>query len=194
MVHSALRRRYGKNGIYAGATHFADYWSRDSLFACLGALALNDFDQVRKTLDHFLAHLDQNGHVPLRIGARSEIRRYLRLPAGYGAVHTQDKGRNESYDGNLLLLIVAQQYEQASGKTLPRELLLRVQQWIDQRDQHGLLHQGPYADWEDSIKHRGVRLYTSVCYYRSLHAAAKFCSQLLGVLLRMSRQSRFCMK
>lgn len=172
MVQHALRRRYGKQGIYAGATHFADYWSRDALFACLGSLALKDYDQVRATLEHFLAHLDKDGHVPLRIGAKSEVRRYLRLPAGHGAVHSQDKGNNESVDGNSLLLIVAQHYEQACGKRLDRIKLAQVQQWLDKNDHEGLIAQGPYADWEDSIKHQGVRLYTNLCYYRGLIAAA----------------------
>jgi glycogen debranching enzyme len=174
-VEINLRRQYGEHGIYAGATHFRDYWARDSLFACLGALALGtpqDVAQVRKTLTYFLNNLREDGHVPLRIGATSEVARYLGLPTRTRVVHAQDKGRNDSYDGNALLLIVAAEYERVSRTKLPRVQLARVMAWLNAHDTNGLLVQGPYSDWEDSISVPGARLYTNVCYYRALRAAA----------------------
>jgi hypothetical protein len=172
-LQSQFRKQYGPKGIYAGASQFHDYWSRDSLFACFGALALKDYEQVRKTLTHFLDNLDETGHVPLRIGAKNEVLKYLGLPTKDGVWHTQDKGSNESYDGNALLLIVAEKYEQYAKKKLPREKLQRVLNWILAHEQTHLLHQGPYACWEDSIKITGPRLYTNVCHYRSLIAASR---------------------
>ncbi len=170
-LRDRLRKNYGKDGIYAGSSHFRDYWSRDALFACFGALALKDYAIVRKTLDLFLNNLDDTGHVPLRIGGKNEVLRYLGLPTKQGAWHNQDKGNNPSYDGNALLLIVAQKYEDLSGEKIDRKQLRLVQAWNDTHEKKHLLHEGPYSSWEDSVKHSGARLYTNVCYYRSLLAA-----------------------
>ena len=172
LIEKNLRKQYGPHGIYAGATHFRDYWARDSLFACLGALAIGDHEQVRKTLEHFLANLRADGHVPLRIGARSEVARYFGLPTRTGAIHAQDKGSNDSVDGNALLLIVAAEYERKTNKKLDRALLTKTYGWLIKRERNGLLSQGPYACWEDSIKVSGPRLYTNVCTFAAHNAAA----------------------
>jgi glycogen debranching enzyme len=172
-IENDFRKQYGEHGIYAGASHFRDYWARDSLFACLGALAIGDTAQVRATVQHFLDTLRSDGHVPLRIGARSEVARYFGLPTRTGAVHAQDKGQNDSYDSNTLLLIVADEYERATGDRFDRERILQVIAWLDAHDHNALLLQGPYSDWEDSISVTGARLYTNVCYARALDAAAR---------------------
>ncbi len=171
-LESNFRKQYGPNGIYAGATHFKDYWARDSLFACFGALAIGDYEQVRKTLEHFLANLRDDGHVPLRIGARSEVARYFGLPTRTGAIHAQDKGKNDSIDGNMLLLIVAAAYERDTSKLIDRRRLGEVYAWIIDHERNGLIEQGPCACWEDSIKVAGARLYTNVCLFAAHRAAA----------------------
>ena len=166
-----FREQYA-DGIRAGSTHFDAVWARDSLFACFGALALKDYDIVRKNLDLLLNNL-QDGHVALRIGYKSQLRKYLGLPSGNAAVHNQDKGSNESYDANSLLLVVAEKYEHETLKKLDREKLVQVTGWLDRHDREHLLHEGPYSSWEDSLNLTGPRLYTNVCYYRALAAAAK---------------------
>jgi glycogen debranching enzyme len=167
-----LRRQYGKHGIYAGSTHFHDYWCRDSMFASLGALAIGDYEIVGKTLDNFLNNLREDGHVAMRIGSTSQILRYLGFPTKHGVHHRQDKGNNSVYDSNSLLLIVAQIYEHKSGRMLDREKMKEVVRWLDDHDRDGLLHEKKYASWDDSLKLTGARLYTNVCYYKALLAAA----------------------
>jgi hypothetical protein len=171
-LQERFRQQYGKQGIYAGSSHFHDYWCRDSMFAALGALSLGDHAIVRSTINMFLDNLSTDGHVPLRIGSKNQVLNYLHLPAGYGVHHNQDKGKNQSYDGNSLLLIVAEKYERLTGNMLDRKKLQRALQWNIHNEVNHLLHEGPYSSWEDSVKHTGARLYTNVCYYRSLLAAA----------------------
>jgi len=57
LIHSAytialinLRNSYRKDGIFAGRHHFSDMWARDSLFASLGALSVQDYHIVKKNL------------------------------------------------------------------------------------------------------------------------------------------------
>lgn len=172
-LEERLRNQYGKHGIYAGSSHFHDYWCRDSMFASLGALAIGDYGIVGITLRHFLDNLRGDGHAALRIGTKNQVLRYLRLPTSRGVHHCQDKGSNETFDSNSLLLIVAEKYERLSGDTLEAGKLAKAAGWLDGQDKDGLLHEGKYASWDDSLKLRGARLYTNVCYYRSLLAAAK---------------------
>jgi len=45
-----LRQCYSDQGILAGLKHFDDYWARDSLYACWGALKLKDYEIVKRRL------------------------------------------------------------------------------------------------------------------------------------------------
>ncbi|MDP4231008.1 MAG: hypothetical protein Q8916_11470 [Bacteroidota bacterium] len=171
-LEDRLRKQYGEHGIYAGSSHFHDYWCRDSMFAALGALAIGDPEIVRTTLMYFLDNLRDDGHVALRIGTKNQVLRYLGLPTSFGVHHSQDKGSNDAFDGNSLLLIVAEQYERVSGDLLNREHIRKVVAWLDANDRGALLHEGKYASWDDSLKLTGARFYTNVCYYRALRAAA----------------------
>jgi len=168
-----LRNQYGKRGIYAGSTHFHDYWCRDSMFASLGALAIGDYEIVGKTLENFLGNLRDDGHVAMRIGSTNQILQYLGFPTKHGVHHRQDKGNNTVYDSNSLLLIVADKYERLSGHIIDREKVKETVRWLDEHDRNGLLHERAYASWDDSLRLTGARLYTSVCYYSALIAASE---------------------
>jgi hypothetical protein len=171
-LHEYLREQYGPRGIYAGSTHFKALWIRDSLFACFGALALKDYTIVEKNINTILANL-REGHVPLRIGYKSQILQQVGLPAGYGVTNNQDKGNYPPFDGNSLLLIIAEKYENSTSKKLDHDKLKQVVSWFDKNEKNSLLYEGPYASWEDSLNLTGPRLYTNVCYYRALIAASK---------------------
>jgi glycogen debranching enzyme len=143
------------------------------MFASFGAIAIGDTKQAWSTVQLFLGNLNSEGLVPMRIGAKDEALRYLGLCWRFGPVYKQDKGSNPAVDPNLLILILAEAVERAGGARFDREKLRAVTSWIERNTTtNGLIHQGPYADWEDSIKTRGVRLYTSVCLARALRSAA----------------------
>src|SRR5205807_5108288 len=124
----------------------------DSMFASLGALTLSDHEIVGKTLNHFLNNLREDGHVPLRIGTKNFVAQYLGLRTKKGVIHREDKLHNEVYDDNSLLLIIAEKYEKLSGKKLYRDKLANVLEWINNNETDGLLFEGPYGSWEDSLK------------------------------------------
>lgn len=169
----ALRAQYALRGVYAGASHFRDVWARDAFFASFGSVSIGDVAHAQDTVQFFLDYMRPDGLIPIRIGAKDQVLNYLKLSFRFGPVYTQDKGSNPAVDPNLLLLILVEAVERAGGERFNRAELKRVADWVTvnlARD--GLLHQGPYADWEDSIKTRGPRLYTSVCLARALRAAS----------------------
>lgn len=170
-----LRKQYAARGVYAGASHFRDVWARDAFFASFGSASIGDVSHARDTVQLFLDSMRADGLIPIRIGAKDEVLNYLGVCFRFGPVYSQDKGRNPAVDPNLLLLILAEAVERAGGKKFNREELARVTAWMVAATSRsdGLIHQGPYADWEDSIKTPGVRLYTSVCLARALRAAAR---------------------
>ncbi|MEP7234964.1 MAG: hypothetical protein ABI778_06680, partial [Ignavibacteriota bacterium] len=172
-LEQRLRNQYGKGGIYAGTGHFHDYWCRDSMFASFGALAIGDFDMVKTAVSGFLDAIRADGHVAMRIGSNNQVLRYLGLPTSSGVFHAQDKGSNDVFDSNSLLLIIADKYEEHSGRSFDRTKLASVAAWQESQNRNGLLHEGKYASWDDSLKHTGPRLYTNVCYYRAQLASAK---------------------
>src|SRR2546421_8038241 len=98
-LEEKLRGQYGRNGIYAGSTHFHDYWCRDSMFASFGALSIGDHEIVGLALTNFLENQRADGHIAMRIGTKNQVLRYLGLPTSSGVHHLQDKGSNETYDG-----------------------------------------------------------------------------------------------
>src|SRR4051812_35990251 len=91
-LEEKLKGQYGTNGIYAGSTHFHDYWCRDSMFASFGALSLGDHEVVGAAVNNFLNNLRADGHVAMRIGSKNQVLRYLGLPTRHGVHHWQDKG------------------------------------------------------------------------------------------------------
>ncbi len=68
IAKKSLRACYADRGIFAGTSHFDDYWARDSFFASIGALELGDHKIVKKNLNLFLEFMRKNGQLPLRIG------------------------------------------------------------------------------------------------------------------------------
>jgi glycogen debranching enzyme len=172
-----LRKQYAPRGVFAGASHFKDVWTRDALFASFGSIAVGDISHARDTVQFFLKHSRDDGLIPLRIGAKDQLLNYCGFGFRSGPVYAQDKGGNPAVDPNLLILILADRVERAEGNTgkrFNRAALRNVVDWtLANLDSHHLIRQGPYADWEDSIKTTGNRLYTSVCLVESLRSASR---------------------
>ena len=174
-----LREQYGKEGIYAGATHFKDVWARDSFFASLGALALEDYAIVKTNLESFLSSQKRDGQIPIRIGRNNLqlLLSFIGLPQQNktNPIFSQDKGKNYAVDPNSLLIIAFMEYYNATHNTkfLNRHLheLENAVQWF--KPENGLIKEGLYAGWADSIKKQGYVLYSNVCYAHALFSLSE---------------------
>lgn len=173
----SLRKCYSNRGILAGLNHFDDYWTRDSMFACLGALEIKDYDIVKKNLQLVLEHMRLNGQLPLRIGAstfKHIIKYFIRQNYEKKPIYQQDKLFSYPLDQNSLFLIVFEKYiESSKDHTFLKkefELLETIAQWnIDQTRNH-LIFGKKYTTWQDVIKKPGFSLYNNVLYFESLKA------------------------
>jgi GH15 family glucan-1,4-alpha-glucosidase len=171
--------------INAGWRNFREPWARDFGFAGFGLLEMNEFRVVKETLELFLHFQRPNGQFPVKIHSTNVLERYVYslfqrqqpihepLRPKYRTAH-----RTISLDGNALLVIAALNYlrrvkdEKFEERYWPS--LKRGLHWLESRalEADGLLHQGAYTDWADSVKRVGCIHYTNVLYWKALHEFA----------------------
>ena len=196
-LRSAVETRFMRNHkarqlLHAGYRNFRESWARDFSFASYGLLALNEFKVVKDTLEAFLDHQTPEGQFPVKLHSMGVITRFMHsllereqsteIPmrpkylSGHGA---------PSLDGQCLMVITAIHY---SYKTQDHEFLkthwealVKAVSWTErsvQENTDGLLTQGAFADWSDSIAHNGRSLYTNVIYWKALREMAEGATRL----------------
>jgi GH15 family glucan-1,4-alpha-glucosidase len=191
-LRSAIEmRRLGNRKIrelmHAGYRNFRESWARDFSFAAYGLLALKEYKVVRDTLEAFLDHQTPEGQFPVKLHSMGMVTRFMhslfereqpteitmrpKYLSGHGTV---------SLDGQCLMVIAAIHY---SFKAEDREFLkthwdalVKALSWAERsvKDRtDGLLTQGAFADWADSIARSGRGLYTNVIYWKALQEMAQ---------------------
>jgi GH15 family glucan-1,4-alpha-glucosidase len=174
--------------LVAGVRNFREPWARDFGFASYGLLALGEHEAVRQGLEVFLEFQKPDGQFPIKIHSTTVPHRYLHslfrreqpttapIRPKYFSGH-----QTISLDGNALLLIAALKYVEVNrDEAFLREhwsVLKSGLQWLERHAMRpdGLLFQGPFSDWADSINRQGRVLYTNVLYWKAaaeLSAAA----------------------
>lgn len=161
----SLRGCYAENGIIAGPHHFTDYWARDGYFAALGSLAIGDHKIVKKMISLFFSHQRSDGLIPYRImrGPLS-LSKYLGRPKFYPSPKPTYNLRGIGQpilDGTTLTLLFS-----ALLKT--KEYLSQIKlalSYLESKEKHGLLWDGPMAEWNDAVWKWGNLLYSNIIYW-----------------------------
>lgn len=184
----------------AGLRNFREPWARDFGFASFGLLAMDRYRVIRQTLEVFLTNQRSNGQFPVKVHATNVLDRYLHslfkrqqpnltpIRPKYLTAHN-----TISLDGNALLVIAALNYAERSGDqefaSHHWQQLLQAMAWLEENadERDGLLEQGVFADWADSIAREGRVLYTNVIYWKALVEMAR----AAGSLEFPQEQSRF---
>jgi glycogen debranching enzyme len=169
-----------KTVLVAGMRNFREPWARDFGFASRGLMVLEEAQAVRECLDVFLQFQKADGQFPVKIHSTTVPHRYLHslfqreqpvsapIRPKYYSGH-----RTLSLDGNALIITAALNYARTAGD---REFihthwkrLIQGTTWLEKHASlpDGLLHQGPYSDWADSINRQGRVLYTNVLYWKA---------------------------
>ena len=170
----------------AGVRNFREPWARDFGFATFGLMALGETQAVRDCLEAFLLYQRESGQLPVKLHSTNVVERYLHslfnreqpthkpLRPKYQTAH-----RTISLDGNSLLVIAALHYVEQTGdyeflKT-HWDSLCRAIIWLEEhaKGDDGLLHQGAFTDWADSIGRTGRILYTNVLYWKAVAGLAE---------------------
>lgn len=189
-----LKACYKEKGILTGLHHFTDYWARDSLYAILGALCLvnpnNEHDVHLQHIKLNLKLLAENqdpktGQIPFRVGSRLIFQKLFLKSEGHRQLHAcfrQDKRFIHPFDESLrstdpnpLFLIMATLYIKVTKDYQFLKQYFKVFQkaadWLATREGNsGLIFEGPYCTWEDTVDKKGEVLYTNVLYYAALKA------------------------
>jgi len=182
---SDLRACYSEQGIFAGTHQFSDYWARDGLFACLGALAIGDTEIVKKELELMLTFQAHDGQIPLRVGQYFIGLKMLGLsnPKELKPRYDQDKYGSKPTDQNSLFIIAFQEYLERTRdlKFLKDNYsqLKRAIGWSLSQDRDGddLIEEGNYAGWTDSLRKMGKVFYTNVLHCHALRIMAELSKQ-----------------
>jgi GH15 family glucan-1,4-alpha-glucosidase len=190
-LRAGIERRLLTNGeeklvLNAGLRNFREPWARDFGFASYGLLALGEERAARECLDVFLHYQAPSGQFPVKVHSTSVVNRYIHslfrreqpieapLRPKYITAHN-----TISLDGNGLLVNAFLHFAEFTGDhEFARENWDRLQeaiQWMESSamEEDGLLHQGAFADWADTIARQGKILYTNVIYWRALKAMAE---------------------
>ncbi len=170
----------------AGVRNFREPWARDFGFATFGLMALGQVQAVRECLEAFLLYQKPSGQFPVKLHSTGVVERYLHsLLKREQPIHKPLRPKYQtahgtiSLDGNSLLVIAALHYAEQTGDYdfLRRhwEGLCRAVTWLEEhaRGEDGLLHQGAFTDWADSIGRTGRILYTNVLYWKAVSGLAK---------------------
>jgi glycogen debranching enzyme len=173
--------------LQAGYRNFRESWARDFSFASFGLLALKEFKVVKDTLEAFLDHQTPEGQFPVKLHSMGMVTRFMhslfereqpveflmrpKYRSGHGA---------PSLDGQCLMVIAAIHYsfQTEDHKFLEThwDALGKAITWAERavlEGADGLLTQGAFADWADSIARSGRVLYTNVVYWKALQEMAE---------------------
>lgn len=164
----------------AGFRHFREPWARDFGFASYGLIAEGRSDVVRDGVMLFFRHQKSTGQLPLKMHSTVLVERYLH--SLFARVQPVDANLiprfitahgTRSLDSALLLVIawgecVLHTRDEELAVDLHGQVLLALE-WVERyKAGLGLIHQGPFADWADSIARRGAVLYTNVLWWKAV--------------------------
>lgn len=165
----------------AGMRNFREPWARDFGFASYGLLAMEDYKATRETLAVFLKFQKADGQFPIKVHSTNVLIRTLfsilrrPQPTKPPLRPKYKSGHNSlSPDGNALLVSAAVNYaRRSSDQTFLAtcwEQLKAAIGWLESLapDEDGLINQGPYSDWADTVSREGKVLYTNVVYWKAL--------------------------
>lgn len=189
-VRGAIEERPLPDGTHklvlnAGWRNFREPWARDFGFASFGLVEMNERRALRETLELFLLFQTPEGQFPVKIHSTNVVERYVySLFRRQQPIHSPLRPKHItahntiSLDGNALIIIAALNYlrqiEDEAFCQTHWPALKRGLQWLETQalSDDGLLHQGAFTDWADSIKRVGVVHYTNMLYWKALHEFA----------------------
>ena len=166
--------------ICAGFRHFREPWARDFGFAAFGLMTEDRADVVEDGVRLFFRHQAPSGQLPLKLHSTNLIERYLHSvlhrvqPVDSALIPRFITAHGTRSLDSALLLIIA--WSECCLKTKNKALAvdlhggaIRALQWVRRyKRDTGLVHQGPFADWADSIARKGAVLYTNVLWWKAL--------------------------
>lgn len=189
-VRAGIEERHLPDGtrktiLWAGWRNFREPWARDFGFASFGLVEMGEQRALKETLELYLHYQRADGRFPVKIHSTSVADRYLHsLFSRQQPTHAplrpkyQTAHHTISLDGNCLLVIAALNYlRRYQDEAFARQHWAALKQalhWVETQalGSDGLLHQGAYTDWADSVIRKTAVHYTNVLYWKALREFA----------------------
>ena len=185
LAESTLHSTFSNKGINAGGSHFSDLWVRDACFAGIGALSHNLQIEVKRSLETMAKNCKEDGQLPLRIGSKYFFLKYLGLSKNNDEpMYFEDKYSGSiPMDSNSLFIILLHQYTETTQDSnfLQQHffIALKAMNWlISHTNSESLITETPYSGWADSLKKKGMVLYTNVLYLKALQSMYELSNKL----------------
>lgn len=187
--------------VCAGFRHFREPWARDFGFAAFGLLTEGRADVVNDGVRLFFSHQKSNGQLPLKLHSTNLAERYLHSvfhrvqPVEANLIPRFITAHGTRSIDSVLLLVIA--WSECALQTRDTSLAVdlhgqavRAMKWVERYEgKTGLIHQGPFADWADSIGRKGPVLYTNVLWWKALQGVEQVEQQLLPEGMRHSAET-----
>ena len=180
IASKSLRGNYAEKGILAGKKNYPQYWLRDFAFASFGSMALGDHEIVKKSLEEFLRKMD-DGKVPMR--TRHSRAGWMVWDNIFESRFEADKPPfSYAIDSNPLFVIALGNYfSETNDKQFIEKMYpaaKEAMEHLETLEEGGLLSQGIYGDWADTLKKEGCVSYANICYNKALETMSGFCDAL----------------
>jgi glycogen debranching enzyme len=187
-----MRNHRTRDILHAGYRNFRESWARDFSFASYGLLALKEFKVVKDTLEAFFDYQTPEGQFPVKLHSMGMVTRFMHSllgreqPTEFPLRPKYRSGHGTpSLDGQCLMVIAAIHYifqtEDHEFLKTHWEALVKAITWAERSVKDGtdgLLTQGAFADWADSIARNGRVLYTNIIYWKALQEMAEASTRL----------------
>lgn len=183
---NCLRACYQEEGIQAGVRLWDDYWLRDTFFACYGALALEDYQIVKKSLLLAIKYQKNNGQLPLRISNYFLPLKLvgIKIKGNLFPWYLDDKIQSYPRDQNSLFIIASMEYiKKTNDLDFARKYFRNFEKALEwnffkDSDSDHLIEENYYSTWADSIRKKGKVLYTNICHCKAIESLAEICNLL----------------
>lgn len=180
IASESLRGNYSGKGILAGKKNYPQYWLRDFAFASFGSMALGDYEIVKRSLEEFAGKID-DGKIPMRM--RHSSAGWMVWDNVFESRFSADKPPfSYAIDSNSLFVIALGNY---FSVTDDMEFIERMypaakeaMEHLGKMEKGGLLTQGIYGDWADTLKKDGCVSYANICYGKALESMSGFCDAI----------------
>ena len=174
----------------AGSHQFKSLWSRDFCFASRGLRAIGRNDVIKGQLSLMLDRIRaEDGLVPRYMGSASHFLRKLGY-AFHFAIPLHEPldseydagagGEGQAIDSNALVILTVLDYVESSGdQAFWIKYYDKIRQVFRFYEKHkdpvdGLIVQGPFADWQDSVSRDGKTFFVNLLYYAASERLSKY--------------------
>ncbi|MBF0366287.1 MAG: hypothetical protein HQK50_12000, partial [Oligoflexia bacterium] len=176
----------------AGQHQFKTLWTRDFCYSVRGLIPLKKYAVIKNHLNYLIDHIrEKDNQAPVFADSMnpkkraawvslSHIFRFIRnlaitdnISVYYESVHGYP-----TIDANMLILMASLDYSSSGDDPFwwesQEEKLVKIYRYYDKYFKDGLIYQGPFADWQDSVYRNGHTFLTNLLYYVISQRLLKF--------------------